>query len=104
MHVADPGDQRRRRARRQLQQEDHRQGVGSDLRGLVLVRVLSDGRRMMMMPRTKETGERIQLQFRMSYKVRERLRKEAARRRVSVNYLIEKALEENLLKWEKEKL
>lgn len=56
------------------------------------------------MPRTKETGERIQLQFRMSYKVRERLRKEAARRRVSVNYLIEKALEENLLKWEKEKL
>jgi predicted HicB family RNase H-like nuclease len=45
----------------------------------------------------------VQLQFRLSASLRERLRKEAQRRNVSANLLIERALEEGLTKWEKEK-
>jgi predicted HicB family RNase H-like nuclease len=46
----------------------------------------------------------VQLQFRLQERTRDRLRAEAKRRNVSVNYLIEQALEERLTTWEKEKL
>jgi predicted HicB family RNase H-like nuclease len=55
------------------------------------------------MPREK-IDSRVQMQFRLASKVRERLRKEAARRQVSINFLMEKALDESLARWEKEKL
>ena len=56
------------------------------------------------MPRTKDyVDERVQLQFRLTESLRDRLRKEADRRAVSINFLIERALEESVLKWEKEK-
>ena len=48
--------------------------------------------------------DRVQMQFRILPKNKDRLRKEATRRQVSTNYLIEKALDESLIKWEKEKL
>jgi predicted HicB family RNase H-like nuclease len=54
-------------------------------------------------PYVPEEEERVQLQFRLSASLRERLRKEAQRRNVSANLLIERALEEGLTKWEKEK-
>lgn len=47
--------------------------------------------------------ERVQLQFRLPGSLRDRLRKEALRRNVSANFLIERALDESLTKWEKEK-
>jgi predicted HicB family RNase H-like nuclease len=47
---------------------------------------------------------RVQLQFRLTPDLRDRLRKEAERRDVSVNFLIERALEDGVSKWEKEKL
>lgn len=50
------------------------------------------------------TNSRVQMQFRLSSKTKERLRKEAARRQVSANYLIEQALDDSLTRWEKEKL
>jgi predicted HicB family RNase H-like nuclease len=56
------------------------------------------------MPRTKDyVEERVQLQFRLTESLRDRLRKEADRRAVSINFLIERALEEGVTKWEKEK-
>jgi predicted HicB family RNase H-like nuclease len=56
------------------------------------------------MPRTKDyVDERVQLQFRLTESLRDRLRKEADRRAVSINFLIERALEESVVKWEKEK-
>jgi len=56
------------------------------------------------MPRAKEyVEERVQLQFRLSTDLRDRLRAQADRRAVSINFLIERALEESVLRWEKEK-
>lgn len=56
------------------------------------------------MPRTKDyVEERVQLQFRLTESLRDRLRREADRRAVSINFLIERALEEGVTKWEKEK-
>lgn len=56
------------------------------------------------MPRTKDyVEERVQLQFRLTESLRDRLRKEADRRSVSINFLIERSLEESVIKWEKEK-
>ena len=57
------------------------------------------------MPRPKVYEDtRVQLQFRLPSKLRDRLKKQADRRLVSTNFLIEKSLEENLAKWEKEKV
>jgi predicted HicB family RNase H-like nuclease len=47
---------------------------------------------------------RVQLQFRLTTDVRDRLRAEADRRAVSINFLIERALDEGLARWEKEKI
>jgi predicted HicB family RNase H-like nuclease len=56
------------------------------------------------MPRAKEyVEERVQLQFRLSTDLRDRLRREADRRAVSINFLIERALDESVTRWEKEK-
>ena len=56
------------------------------------------------MPRAKEyEDERVQLQFRLPESLRDRLKVQADRRAVSVNYLIERSLEESVTKWEKEK-
>lgn len=56
------------------------------------------------MPRAKEyVEERVQLQFRLSTDLRDRLRTEADRRAVSINFLIERALDESVTRWEKEK-
>jgi predicted HicB family RNase H-like nuclease len=60
-----------------------------------------------MATRTKQPAEedqRVQVQFRLSSGAKRRLRREADRRQVSTNFLIEKALDEALAKWEKEKL
>ena len=56
------------------------------------------------MPRDKVYDERVQLQVRFTPEDRERLEKEAARRGVSKNYLVERAVCEALDRWEKEKL
>lgn len=56
------------------------------------------------MPRAKDyEDERVQLQFRLPESLRDRLREQADRRAVSVNYLIERALTESVTRWEKEK-
>jgi predicted HicB family RNase H-like nuclease len=56
------------------------------------------------MPREKiYEEERVQLQFRLTADLRDRLRRQADRRAVSINYLIERALEEGVVRWEKEK-
>jgi predicted HicB family RNase H-like nuclease len=56
------------------------------------------------MPRAKEyVEERVQLQFRLTESLRDRLREQAERRAVSINFLIERSLEESVAKWEKEK-
>jgi predicted HicB family RNase H-like nuclease len=56
------------------------------------------------MPKAREyVDERVQLQFRLSTDLRDRLRAQAERRAVSVNYLIERAIEESVTKWEKER-
>jgi predicted HicB family RNase H-like nuclease len=57
-----------------------------------------------MIMRPKEYDGRVQLQFRLEPKLKEKLQKEAKRRQVSTNYLLETALEEALTKWAKEKL
>lgn len=55
--------------------------------------------------RTGETAAaQAQIQFRISTTLRDRLFKQAARRGVSVNYLIERALEDAMPKWEKQRL
>jgi predicted HicB family RNase H-like nuclease len=48
--------------------------------------------------------EQPQIQFRITSALRDRLHAEAERRTVSVNYLIERAVEESLTKWEKQRL
>lgn len=53
-------------------------------------------------PTAKE--EQTQLQFRLSSVNKERLMKEAQRRAVSVNLLVERACVEALGRWEKQKL
>jgi predicted HicB family RNase H-like nuclease len=55
-------------------------------------------------PRDKVYDERVQLQVRFTPEDRERLEKEAERRGVSKNYLVERATCEALDRWEKEKL
>ena len=56
------------------------------------------------MPRAKSyEDERVQLQFRLPESLRDRLREQADRRAVSVNFLIERAIEESVGRWEKEK-
>jgi predicted HicB family RNase H-like nuclease len=56
------------------------------------------------MPKAREyVDERVQLQFRLSTDLRDRLRAQAERRAVSVNYLIERAIEDAVVKWEKER-
>jgi predicted HicB family RNase H-like nuclease len=56
------------------------------------------------MPRAKDyIDERVQLQFRLTTDLRDRLRTQADRRAVSVNYLIERAIEDAVVKWEREK-
>ena len=56
------------------------------------------------MPPAKKYDSRVQLQFRLNPKIKAQLKKEAERRQVSTNYLMETALEEALAKWTKEKL
>ena len=56
-------------------------------------------------PRKSEPATaQAQIQFRLDNALRRRLRAEAARRDVSVNYLIERTLVDGLAKWEKQKL
>ena len=56
-------------------------------------------------PRTEEPAEKqAQIQLRLRVKTRKRLRAEAARREVSVNFLGERAIEQALDVWEKQKL
>ena len=60
-------------------------------------------------PRSKyrprgDGSEQVQIQFRLTASLRRRVRAEAARRGVSVNYLVERALVDGLDKWEKQKL
>jgi predicted HicB family RNase H-like nuclease len=56
-------------------------------------------------PRKGESAdEQAQIQFRLHTGLRKRLWEEAARRGVSVNYLIERSLGDSLTKWEKQKL
>lgn len=56
-------------------------------------------------PRTEEPAEeQKQIQLRLPAQTRERLRAEADRRSVSVNFLGERAIEQALDKWEKQKL
>jgi len=54
-------------------------------------------------PRRNMDG-RVQLQFRLSDELRNRLRSQAERRAVSVSFLIERAIEDGVTRWEKEKL
>lgn len=56
-------------------------------------------------PREGESAdEQKQIQFRLHTGLRKRLYAEAARRGVSVNFLIERSLVDALGKWEKQKL
>ena len=52
----------------------------------------------------ESADEQAQLSIRVPVMLRERLQKEAARRTVSLNLLAQRALEESLVKWEKQKL
>ena len=49
-------------------------------------------------------GHRVQLNTRTQEATRDRLKVEADRRGVSVSYMVERALQESLVRWEKEKL
>jgi predicted HicB family RNase H-like nuclease len=49
-------------------------------------------------------SERVQLNTRTSDKTRLRLKKQADRRGVSVSYMVDRALQESLERWEAEKL
>ena len=49
-------------------------------------------------------GPRVQLNTRTQKKTRDRLKKQADRRGVSVSYMVERALQESLVRWEKEEL
>ena len=56
-------------------------------------------------PRSDEpAAEQAQIQFRLPVALRDRLQGEAVRRMVSVNYLIERAIEESLDLWEGQQL
>lgn len=58
-----------------------------------------------VMPRQKiYDGERIQIQVRLPEELGDRLDAEAERRMVSKTYLVERAIEMALPKWEKERL
>lgn len=46
----------------------------------------------------------VQLQFRLPAELRERLSAEANRRAVSVSLLLERAIEDNLDRWERQKI
>jgi predicted HicB family RNase H-like nuclease len=52
----------------------------------------------------ESADDQAQLSIRVPVMLRERLQKEAARRTVSLNLLAQRALEECLTKWEKQKL
>ena len=52
----------------------------------------------------ESADEQAQLSVRLPAVLRERLQQEAARRTVSINLLVQRALEESLTKWEKQKL
>lgn len=52
----------------------------------------------------EQATDQTQMQVRLSTVVRERLRNEADRRAVSVNLLVERAIEDALTRWEKQKL
>lgn len=55
------------------------------------------------MPRPKVyKNDRVQLQIRLTPVIRKRLEREAGRRMVSKNFLAEKAIEDALVRWEKE--
>lgn len=57
------------------------------------------------MPRQKEyEEERVYLQVRLPYELRQRLEAESNRRLVSKTTLVERALELAITRWEKEKL
>jgi predicted DNA-binding protein len=57
------------------------------------------------MPRQKVyDGERVQIQVRLPAELSDRLEAESERRHVSKTYLVERAIELAMPKWEKEKL
>lgn len=56
-----------------------------------------------MRPKTY-SHERRQIQIRLTDPIRERLEKESRRRRVSKTFLIETMVEEQLPKWERQKI
>ena len=49
-------------------------------------------------------GVRVQLNTRTQKRTRDRLKKQADRRGVSVSYMVERALQESLDRWEQEEL
>ena len=49
-------------------------------------------------------GPRVQLNTRTQKRTRDRLKKQADRRGVSVSYMVERALQESLERWEQEEL
>lgn len=49
-------------------------------------------------------GARVQLNTRTAKRTRDRLKKQADRRGVSVSYMVERALQESLERWEVEEL
>ena len=49
-------------------------------------------------------GPRVQLNTRTQKRTRDRLKKQADRRGVSVSYMVERALQESLERWEDEEL
>lgn len=49
-------------------------------------------------------GTRVQLNTRTQKKTRDRLKRQADRRGVSVSYMVERALQESLTRWEEEEL
>jgi len=54
--------------------------------------------------RPPSKGARVQLNTRTQKRTRDRLKKQADRRGVSVSYMVERALQESLTRWEKEEL
>lgn len=50
------------------------------------------------------TANRVQLNTRTSKRTRDRLKKQADRRGLSVSYMVDRALQESLDRWEKEEL
>lgn len=54
--------------------------------------------------RPKIKGVRVQLNTRTQKRTRDRLKRQADRRGVSVSYMVERALQESLERWESEEL